>query len=320
MKDYKISIIVPVYNVEKYLSECIESILKQTHTNLEIILIDDGSTDKSGSICDFYSQQDKRVTVIHQKNSGVGKVNNLGIEKATGDFIGIIESDDWIENNMYAELLKTAILTDADFVKCDFYYYNQFGKPQNIIRPHNLGTIQDLIPENKSFTITEYPLMLVQHASIWAGLYKSKFLKTLKFTETPNATYQDLPFTIEALAKANRIAVNHSYFVHYRHNEPGHSASVNRNDKKLMIMAKQCDLAKKILKKYNLLEPLKEEFYYHIAAANFGFYNKIDPKYKAEYLQKIRLLFSDVKTKELTYKYFKVRPELEAFLKDKILS
>ena len=221
---------------------------------------------------------------------------------------------------MYEELLKTAVLTNADLVKCDFYYYNQFGTPQNVIRPHNLGSIQDLIPENKSFKITEYPLMLVQHASIWAGLYKSKFLKTLKFIETPNATYQDLPFTIEALVKAKSIAVNHSYFVHYRHNEPGHSASVNRNDERLMFMAKQCALAKEILKKYKLLDQLKEEFYYHIAAANFGFYNKIETKYKEEYLQKIRLLFGDAQTYGLTYKYFKVRPDLEDFLKNKILS
>ena len=97
----KISIIVPVYNVEQYLSKCIDSILNQTFKDFELILINDGSTDKSGDICDFYKQKDKRIKVIHKNNEGVAKTRNVGIANANAEYIGFIDSDDWIENDMY---------------------------------------------------------------------------------------------------------------------------------------------------------------------------------------------------------------------------
>ena len=108
MRD-SISIIVPVYNVEKYLEKCIDSILNQSYQNLEIILIDDGSTDNSGSICDEYKKKDQRVQVIHQKNQGQSSARNAGLNIAKGSYIGFVDSDDWIEQNMYEKLYKNII-------------------------------------------------------------------------------------------------------------------------------------------------------------------------------------------------------------------
>ena len=105
MKKYVISVIVPIYNVEKYLKKCIESILNQTYRYIEIILVDDGSTDKSGCICDTYEKNDSRVKVIHKKNGGLDSARKAGIRIATGDYVGYVDGDDWIEHNMYEKMM-----------------------------------------------------------------------------------------------------------------------------------------------------------------------------------------------------------------------
>lgn len=118
--DKKISVIVPVYKVEDYLEKCVNSILDQTYRNLEIILVDDGSPDKCPEICDNLAQKDKRIKVIHKKNGGVSSARNLGIESATGDFITFVDSDDWIDLEMYEELYKKQQENNYDVVFCGF--------------------------------------------------------------------------------------------------------------------------------------------------------------------------------------------------------
>ena len=115
----KISIIVPVYQAEKYISKCIESIVNQTYKNLEIILIDDGSTDRSGEICDEYGKKDNRIVVVHNKNKGVSVARNCGLDIATGDYITFVDSDDYIDLQMYSEMMKVVEKYSCDVVMCD---------------------------------------------------------------------------------------------------------------------------------------------------------------------------------------------------------
>ena len=115
-----ISVIVPIYNTEKYLKKCLDSIINQTYKNLQIILIDDGSGDNSGEICDEYATKDSRIQVIHKQNAGVTAARNDGLDMATGDYIGFVDSDDWIEPNMYEEMMANLIKTGADFVHTGF--------------------------------------------------------------------------------------------------------------------------------------------------------------------------------------------------------
>ena len=117
----KISIIVPVYNAEAYLHRCVDSLLAQTFRDFEILLIDDGSSDKSGEICDQYSQQDNRIRVFHKANGGVSSARQLGIEQARGEYSIHCDPDDWVEANMLEELYKKATKTNTDIVICDFY-------------------------------------------------------------------------------------------------------------------------------------------------------------------------------------------------------
>ena len=118
-----ISVIVPVYKVERYLCRCVDSIIAQTYTNLQIILVDDGSPDGSGAICDDYAAKDSRITVIHKKNGGLSDARNAGLVAACGSYIGFVDSDDYIEPEMFEELLLKAMDTGADLTLCDFNIY-----------------------------------------------------------------------------------------------------------------------------------------------------------------------------------------------------
>ncbi len=116
----KISVIVPVYNIGKYIGRCLESIINQTYDNLEILVIDDGSKDNSGEICDHYAQKDGRIKVIHKENGGVSSARNLGLKMATGDYISFVDGDDYIDNRMYEILLNNLVSTKSDISICDF--------------------------------------------------------------------------------------------------------------------------------------------------------------------------------------------------------
>lgn len=117
-----VSVIIPVYNVEQYLRRCIDSVLAQTYTDLEIILVDDGSPDGSGAICDEYAAKDSRIKVIHQANAGVSAARNAGMDLASGEYLAFIDSDDFIEPEMYEQMLAAAEKTGADVVECNYQY------------------------------------------------------------------------------------------------------------------------------------------------------------------------------------------------------
>jgi len=118
MPSCKISVIVPVYNMEPYLQKCLDSIIAQSYSNLEIILIDDGSTDKCPQICDEYAAKDSRIKVIHKKNGGVASARNAGLKISTGEYIAFVDSDDWIETTMYSDLLDVCLNHNCDYVGC----------------------------------------------------------------------------------------------------------------------------------------------------------------------------------------------------------
>ena len=130
MKNYFITVVVPIYNAEQYIERAVKSLLNQTTNEIEIILVDDGSKDNSIEICKNYLNQDKRVQLIHQENSGVSAARNRGIEQACGEYIGFIDSDDWIEPNMYECLLREANQASADIVICDARTVYEDGKIQ----------------------------------------------------------------------------------------------------------------------------------------------------------------------------------------------
>lgn len=207
----KLSVLVPVYNVEKYLRQCIDSIIHQTLEDLEIICIDDGSTDSSGKILDEYMLLDNRIRVIHKENSGYGDSMNIGLEAANGEYIGIVESDDFIEPDMYESLYSIAQKHNCDMVKGDFFAYSNKGK--------ELRHIYVTCDYNVLFSAKQNMNKFVHTSmSIWAGIYRREYLKRndIKFLTTPGASFQDISFMFKVFATAERGMLVDQAYLNYR--------------------------------------------------------------------------------------------------------
>ena len=178
----KISVIVPVYNVEKFIRRCLDSIINQTMKDLEIILVDDGSTDNSGVICDEYAKLDNRITVIHKENGGVSSARNRGLDIATGEWIAFVDSDDYIDNKMYEILYTNAEKNNCDISVCYFEYINQKGI--SLYNPNKKLGIKGIYNENKFLNLlyenSETNLICI---CIWNKLYKKDIFEKLRFKE-----------------------------------------------------------------------------------------------------------------------------------------
>ena len=195
---YLISIIVPVYNVESYLSKCLESIINQTYKNIEIILIDDGSTDDSGKICDEYAAKDNRINIIHKTNGGVSDARNSGLEIAQGEYIGFVDSDDYIELDMYETLLNFLLNNNLDVVMCSSYKV----KNKNIIKckdfkPYIFNSKEEIIED---LLINKYKGSPI---TVWNKLFKRGVLKEVRFIK--DKEYEDIYFLLEWIKFTNRF-------------------------------------------------------------------------------------------------------------------
>lgn len=208
----KISVVVPVYNVEKYLKECIDSIINQTLEDIEIICVNDGSTDSSLEILNNYAKKDSRIIVINKSNSGYGHTMNMGLNAASGEYIGIIESDDFADKNMFEDLYKLAKANDADIVKGDWYNYwskNKFARKNNRISSAKALKLTNS-KQDKS--------LLRINPSVWSAIYKKDFLNkyNIRFLETPGASYQDLAFSFKVFALAEKVILTDKAYLYYR--------------------------------------------------------------------------------------------------------
>lgn len=180
----KLSIITPVYNTANYLPACIESALGQTFRDLELILVDDGSTDGSGKICDDYAKKDPRVTVIHKKNGGVATARNAGLDTATGDFIGWVDSDDAVSPVMYQLLLEAADTYGADIVQCE----NKRSMDllvHDIDQPLPLPEVTDGLGSLKRV----YKKRYANHMSLWSKIFRRELFDGIRFT--PGRAFED---------------------------------------------------------------------------------------------------------------------------------
>ena len=193
-----ISIIIPVYKVEKYLEKCIQSVINQTYENLQIILVDDGSPDNCGKICDEYAQKDHRIEVIHKSNGGLSDARNKGLEIAKGEYIGFVDSDDYIEADMYEVLYNLLKQYNADVSICNFYTVSQ-GKiaiknAENGIKEYNrIEILKEVLLDNN---IQSYA---------WNKLYKKELFDEIKYPV--GKKYEDIGTTFYLLEKCNKVVV-----------------------------------------------------------------------------------------------------------------
>lgn len=209
-----ISVIIPVYNVEEYLRECVDSVLFQTYGNFEIILVDDGSTDSSGKICDEYLEKDDRITVIHQKNGGLSVARNTGLSEANGDFLYFLDSDDYISENAFETLLETAQRDNSDIVFFDaisFADTDDFTVKQNYIRKNKYQAdcginVFGKMTENKDF-----------HSAVPLLFISRKLLKNTNISFIPDIIYEDMVFTYQLFCKASIVSQCSEALYHRRY-------------------------------------------------------------------------------------------------------
>jgi len=301
----KVSVVIPVYNVEKYLRQCVDSVLAQTLSDIEIILVDDGSPDKCPQIIDEYAAKDKRVKPVRQPNGGYGRAVNHGIEIAKGEYIAILESDDWVEPDMYERLYKNAAANNSDAVKCSFYIYDSTQKdPAKINLPWKEKNFNLFDAPDGAFNLKDFPQIMLFHASVWAAVYRAGFIKNIKMIEAGKTMYQDFPFTCEVLAKTKRLSVEKAYLAHYRM-EHGQNSSIMQKNEKTIQMVLRCIDAVEILKKNNVLDLVKEEIYYRAYSASAGFFYNTASKFKRAYFEEMRRLFAPLSgDKTFKFKYF----------------
>ncbi len=215
----KVSLIVPTYNVEQYLVECMESITNQTLEDIEVICINDGSTDGSLSILQSYADKDKRIIIVDKENGGYGIGMNIGLEIATGEYIGIVEPDDFVPVNMFGNLYDIAKGNNLDFVKADFYRFERATNGDMFLTYNHLSKKEE--DYNVVFNPSETPEAIRWIMNTWSGIYKREFLNkwNIRHNETPGASFQDNGFWFQTFVFATRaMIIDKPYYMNRRDN------------------------------------------------------------------------------------------------------
>ncbi len=254
----KVSVIIPVYNVEKYLRECLDSVVNQTLKDLEIILVDDGSTDSSLSICQEYEQIDSRIKVLKQKNQGAGVARNRGLDSASGDYLYFLDSDDFIDlhnlEKMYSQISKT----DSDICFCK---NNIFNENSNCIENIDYSTNKEVIPNLETFSRKDIPNDILQICvpNLFIKLYKTEFIRKncLRFQEIK--TCNDVYFNNISLLLADKITYVDEDLITYRQNSST-CLSANRGKSSTCVILAYEEVIKYIKSK-NIWEEVKETVY-----------------------------------------------------------
>ncbi len=232
-----ISVIIPVYNVEEYLRECVDSVLNQTYKNLEIILVDDGSTDSSGEICDEYLEKDERITVIHQKNGGLSAARNTGFSETNGNYVYFVDSDDYIDEKTLEILLETAEKDNSDIVFFDaisFADTYDFTVNQNYLRKNKYLTGNGIavfseLTKNKEF-----------HSAVPLLFINKKILSDSNIKFIPDILYEDMVFTYQIFCKAATVSQCPDALYHrrYRKNSIMTSSKTKKHFTSCMVVCK----------------------------------------------------------------------------------
>ncbi|MBQ6787622.1 MAG: glycosyltransferase [Lachnospiraceae bacterium] len=206
-----ISVIVPIYKVEKYLNKCVDGIINQTYTNLEIILVDDGTPDNCGAICDEYAEKDSRIKVIHKSNGGLSDARNVAIDIMQGKYVTFIDSDDYIGTEYIQCMYEALKNTDSDLAICEYAYVREDGTMIN--RPCNNKKVQVF---NQERALYELLNMKKYSNSAWGKLYKSEHFSDVRYPK--GRLYEDVPTTYKLFMKSAKIAfcANVQYYYLFR--------------------------------------------------------------------------------------------------------
>ncbi len=265
MSEALVTVLVPVYNTEKYLEQCLDALVSQTLKDIRFICIDDGSTDSSPAVLADFARNDERFRVITKRNSGYGASMNIGLDAVETKYVGIVEPDDIPAADMFESLVGLAEKTNADVVKSN-YYEHRDNRPlfdDELVKNLDAG-----LPYGRPFSPAEHPNVLNASASIWSCLYRKDYLdrEGIRFLETPGASFQDTSFNLMALTGAKKLALTSTGYLHYRTDNS--ASSVKAGDKVFYI----CDEYVRVWDFFEKRPNLHAQFAKQIAAIQFRGY------------------------------------------------
>ena len=279
-----ISVVVPVYNVEKYLDKCVESILGQTYKKIEIILVDDGSTDNSGIKCDEWSKKDDRISVIHKENGGLSDARNVGMNVANGVYITFVDSDDFLDLEYLEKLYNFIVEEKADIGVCNPYYYYESSRIEK--RYHIVG--KKIVDDALSMTIR----LLYQKqydTSAWGKLYRTKLFKENKIYYPKGKLYEDIATTYKVFLKANKIAFLNQELYYYRQRDD----SIMRKEFNIKEMD-YIENTKMLLESVSSInKSIQKAAISRFVSANFAIYRKINDE--ENYCNQIKYIQRNIK-------------------------
>ncbi len=308
----KVSIIVPVYNVEKYIDKCLKSLVEQTIQDIEILIVNDGSKDNSEKIVEKYIKEyPSKIKYYEKKNGGLSSARNYGIEYATGEYIAFLDSDDFVEKEMYKEMYEIAKQENADMVECDFIWEWSYGKKifdkrkEYIKKCNNANKIEDKercnIKKFDEVTIdTERKKMMKKpRVVVWNKIYKREMLNKYKIRFSEGLIYEDLDFFYKILPHLNKISYINKYFVHYIQRKDSLS---NTQTEKTEDIFKILDNIFDYYKKQNLFYKYERELKYMRRRILFGSSMKRILKIKETQLRRKMILKTVIYMLRLGYK------------------
>jgi len=269
--------------MERYLDECLASIQSQTLTNIEVICLNDGSTDNSSSIIKKYADSDRRFRAIEKANSGYGSSMNLGLRLAKGQFIGIVEADDFIEPDMFQNLCEAANENNSQIVYCNYFNYTAAPSSKNLF-----VEVFDKTICNKVVNPQVTKEVFLYSIGIWAGIYRRDYLQrnSISFLESPGASYQDTGFILKCLVSANCTYFLHRAYHHYR--KDNEASSVHRIDK-VFCVNDEYEEVLRYLRTYPDRERALRPVINRRRFSNYMWnYERIDQEFKLMFLSRMR--------------------------------
>lgn len=240
-KNHLVSVVVPIYNMERYLDQALTSLEEQSYPHLEILCVNDGSTDGSHAIMHAHAERDPRIRVIDQQNAGYGTAVNRGIDEATGDYLAILEPDDWIERGMFADLLALIDRFDQTIDVAESAYWRVFERAGETLKVP--CAYKGRIACTQPFRIGEAPELLLHHPSIWSAIYRLAWLRErdIRMKEVPGAGWVDNPFLVETLCQTDAIVYLDTCYYCYREDTAERAlAFAERNP--LLPLERWCDM------------------------------------------------------------------------------
>ena len=287
MKKPKISVIVPVYNVEKYLAKCLDTILVQTFSDIEIICVNDGSTDSSREILAQYAQKDSRIKIVDKKNGGLSSARNAGMKVAQGEYYSFIDSDDWIDETMLEKLYNSMVSLDTDISICAVHQYDETNQKIDDTNPYyTLGYFDESF-DNRAFSYVDTkPFLLDVCVMAWNKLYRKSFIDECQAEFPDGLIFEDGPFFFSIFFKTKRVSIVRDFLYYYRINRSG--SIIQKAGKKFLNVIDVVELMYNKIKEIPDFEDVKYIFFRKKVEDFIYRFENLNPKYRKAFAKKLK--------------------------------